>query len=153
MLVNKWLYQHKEISSLDDILKIEPNAIGFIYKITNRGLNKDHDKFYIGKKALEHHRKTKITKKEKLTTGTRKKSKRISKDSGWLDYYGSSLELKADIKKYGVKNFKREILTFCTSKKELSYRELEMQVKLDVLVENSYNGNVAGKFYRKDLNI
>jgi hypothetical protein len=51
----------------------------------------------------------------------------------------------------GEECFKREILVLCKNKKQLSYYEVYWQMKLDVLAIDSYNENIAGKFYRKDL--
>jgi hypothetical protein len=39
----------------------------------------------------------------------------------------------------------------CPTKKQLTYAELFYQIQYNVLVVDSYNDNILGKFYRKDL--
>ena len=135
----------KKINTIEDFPNHE-EIIGFIYKITNLKTGK----FYIGKKSLCTRRKTRISKKEKLQTGTRKVFKQVVKESDWKTYYGSSLDLKADVAKLGPENFKREILELCCTKKYLNYCEFLHQVKYDVLKADTYNGNILGRYYRKD---
>ena len=60
-------------------------------------------------------------------------------------------ELIADIKLLGVEKFRREIIYLAKGKKQLTYLELKAQFEHDVLEINSYNDNIAGKFFRKDL--
>lgn len=140
-----WIYNKKIIDSID---KMPNGTFGFIYKITN---TKD-GRFYIGKKQIISSRKTKISKREKAVTQTRKKFKRVEKESNWLVYNGSCKELNDDIKKIGIQNFKREILMFCCSKKYLTFCELEYQIKHDVLRnDNSYNANILARYFRKDM--
>jgi group I intron endonuclease len=55
-------------------------------------------------------------------------------------YLGSGSALKAAIKKYGRKNFGKEILEVCQSKDELKTKELEWLDKLNAIKDkNSYN--------------
>jgi len=125
-------------------------SFGFIYKITNL----ETGKFYIGKKAFWHNKKKKLTKKElaEQTGPGRKPTTKIEVvDSGWRDYWGSSKELLTDIKALGKDKFKREVLELCSNKKELTYSEVYHQMVNHVLTTNSYNDNILGKFYRKDL--
>src|SRR5690349_17117692 len=82
---------------------------GFIYLITNLTNNK----LYVGKKTFLHKTKKRISKRVIKQTKTRKRVQRGTKDSGWLKYWGSSLELKEDILRLGEENFKKEILIFC----------------------------------------
>lgn len=142
----KWIYKGKVINCLEDIEGYQ-DIIGFVYCITRT----DTNKIYIGKKILHTSRKTRISKKEKLETGTRKIFKKVIKESDWQKYWGSSLELKTDMKIVPKELFEREILAFCYSKKQLSYCELEYQVIYDVLRDNSYNANILSRFFRKDL--
>lgn len=67
-------------------------------------------------------------------------------ESKWQDYYSSSSELKADVKKLGKAAFKREILCFCYSKNELNYREAKYQFVCGVLEDK--NG-----WYNKWINV
>ena len=91
----------------------------------------------------------KLTKKEKLLPeNKRKRFKRVIKETDWITYWGSSDELKQDIEKLGIENFKREILCFCSTKMNLSYYEVHYQFKYDVLFNDSYNKNILGKFYK-----
>lgn len=144
--MNHWTYKGKTITCLDDIVNHE-EIIGFIYRITNL----TDGRIYIGKKVLRNSRKTRISKKEKTITPSRKVFKRVVKESDWLHYYGSCLPLKADIKEFGENNFKREILEFSCSKKYLTFSEIEHQIKNDVLKTNSYNGNILSRYFSKDM--
>lgn len=124
--------------------------VGFVYKITN----KTNGKFYIGKKVFWNNRKTKLTKKEiaeQTGPGRKPTHKVVTKESDWLTYWGSNKDLLADIQELGMDNFERKILTLCKSKKELTYYELHYQCKEEVLLTDSYNDNILGKFYRRDL--
>jgi hypothetical protein len=144
--VNSWTYKGKIVTSLEDF-KNPDKVVGFVYKITNL----IDGKFYIGKKSVFHSKKTRISKKEKTATGTRKRFKKVVKESDWNDYYGSCKELHEDIKVHGKSYFSREIITVCYSKKYLNFHELELQIVNQVLKVNSYNGNILGRYYRKDM--
>lgn len=137
---------NKVITKLEDIPNNE-HVIGFVYKITHIGTGK----FYIGKKSLFASRKTAISKKEKATTGTRKRTKTVVKQSNWLSYFGSCKELSEEVLRNGAHNYKREILELCCTKKYLNYCELAHQVKNDVLTSNSYNGNILGRYFARDM--
>jgi hypothetical protein len=132
------------------------NEFGFIYKITilpSKEVPKElWGKIYIGKKQFTFSVKRKITKKVKKETGTRKRVERVKKDSNWLDYWGSSKELLADISKYGKDNFMREVICFCKSKQELSYYEVVHQIDNNVLLIDSYNKWISCKIYKHLLN-
>jgi hypothetical protein len=142
-----WYYRTNkaitDIKQLPDSDQLE----GFVYKITNIITGK----FYIGKKSLWSVRKKRISLKEKKSTGTRKTFQTVTKESDWKKYYGSSKDLKDDVKRLGETAFKREILEVSKSKKYLSYAEFAWQVKLDVLRTNSYNGNILGRWFNKDM--
>lgn len=136
-----WIYKNKKLD------KVPIDAYGFTYIITDKD-----NKIYVGKKALLHKSKTKLSKKAKLLPEN--KGKRIirgTKDSGWKKYFGSSKELQTQVKLLGEKNFKREILEFATSKSDLALKEIEAQVKYNVLRINSYNLWIACRIYRKHL--
>ena len=142
MVENCWIYN-------GECLKVEPEGYyGYSYLITDI-LNK---KVYVGKKAFTHKKKTKLSKKAKLLPEN--KGKRVikgTKDSGWLKYFGSSKELNEQVKLLGEKNFKREILEFATSKSDLTLKEIEAQVKYNVLRVNSYNNWIGGRVYKRYL--
>ncbi len=143
-----WLFLKKQIESID---QFPENSFGFIYKITQV----DTNKVYIGKKSLYHNKKHKLTKKQlaeqPVTRGRKSTHEIIQSESDWKTYYGSSKELIADIKQFGKEKFRREIIYIAKSKKHLTYLELKAQFEYDVLEINSYNDNILGKFFRKDL--
>jgi hypothetical protein len=148
-----WYFKGSQVKSIEDIPE---GAIGFIYKITNNITGK----FYIGKKSLYSNRKKKISNREKKKLGMVNKDgsatdatrvKTVTKESNWFKYYGSSKELKEDIDKEGQVNFHREILEYCCTKKYMTYSEVAHQIKQDVLTNNSYNGNILGRYYRRDM--
>ena len=147
--MNNWLYSidgfKMELS--DDFTT---DSFGFIYKITNL----ETGKFYIGKKAFIHSKKKKLTKKEKAEQsgpGRKPTSKVVQVESDWKKYWGSSKELLSDVKLLGEDKFERLIISTCPNKKHLTYSELFYQIHYNVLVVDSYNDNILGKFFRKDL--
>ena len=147
--MNNWLYSvdgfKMELS--DDFTT---DSFGFIYKITNLETNK----FYIGKKVFIHNKKKKLTKKElaeQSGPGRKPTTKVVQAESDWKAYWGSSKDLLADVKLLGEDKFEKLILTTCSSKKSLTYYELFYQVHYNVLKVESYNDNILGKFFRKDL--
>jgi hypothetical protein len=139
-----WTFKGKPVHDLDSMPK---DVVGFVYKIVNLKTGK----FYIGKKSVISKRKTRIGKREKTKTKTRKTFKIVVKESNWKTYTGSSKELNEDIKKLGEKAFSKHIVEYCFNKKYLNFAELSHQIKEDVLKVDSYNGNILGKFYRKDM--
>ena len=143
-----WLYKNKVINSIEDL---PINTFGFIYKI----INKETNKFYIGKKQLMSNTNVKLGKKELAALppqrGKKPTKKLVTKESNWQEYWGSNKFLLEDIKQLGQDKFQREILVICPNKKLLTYWELAMQCKLDVLQADCYNDNLLGKFYRKDF--
>ena len=147
---NWFWYENMGIKEFKSIEDFPENSFGFVYKITNIITNK----FYIGKKSLYHNVKKKLTKAELAEqTGPGRKSttKTIQKESDWLNYWGSNKELSNDIKTSNNLAFQREILKIVKTKKELTYWEVNYQCSYDVLLINSYNDNILGKFFRKDL--
>lgn len=117
---------------------------GFIYKITN----KENGFIYIGKKAFIHNKKTKISKKIKKATGTRKRIEKTQVDSDWKNYFGSSSYLLDDLEKNNY-NCTREILKLCKDKTSLSFWEVVYLIEYDVLFrDDCYNGHIGGKYYK-----
>jgi len=83
-----WTYQNTLIETLPE------DCVGFVYLITNNISGRK----YIGKKLAKFAKTT--YKVVKLKNGTKKKKKIRSKvDSDWQEYYGSNLELNADVLK------------------------------------------------------
>ncbi len=125
----------------------EPFA--YIYLITNL----IDGRIYVGKKQINFTKKKKLSKKaKKLPENKGKRISKVSVDGGWDKYWGSCQELKEDIKKLGLHNFKKDILQTVYNKSEASYYELVWQIRLEVLLKNSYNGWVKATVYRKHLN-
>ena len=128
-----WTYQNNVIEELPE------DCVGFVYEITNLTTNRK----YIGKKLAKFSR----TKYKTITlkNGTKKKKKIKSKiDSDWMEYYGSSIELNADVELLGKENFSREILFLCKSKAECSYIEAREQFTRRVLESmDYYNGQIS----------
>lgn len=132
-----WLYEGKLFSSED----IDGHA-GFVYEITDT-LN---GKKYIGKKKLS------ATRTLKPLKGQKRKRKVVS-ESDWMDYYGSSEEVKALVEEFGADRFSRKILRLCKTTAEMSYYEMKEQVENDVLLkpDEYYNAFVGGKIHRNHL--
>ena len=132
-----WTYKGTQITQLPD------DCVGFVYLITNIATGRK----YIGKKLAKFSKTTYQT--VKLKNGTKKKKKIRSKvDSDWLDYFGSSLELNKDIEHLGKENFTREILYYCISKAECSYKEAKLQFEYKVLESTDYyNGQIAVRIH------
>ena len=145
--MTNWLHGSQDYTTIE---QFPEGCVGFVYKITNL----ENDKFYIGKKILHHTHTKKLTIKEKEAwnkPGKIPAKRKEIKESDWSKYYGSSKPLLADLRLYGPPNFTREILEFCFSKKQLSYYEVYYQMKFEVLSTDSYNENIRGKYFRKDV--
>ena len=137
-----WTYKGEIVTDIDS------SYVGFIYVITNM---LDGRKYYGKKKST--FRKTSI-KTVTLKNGTKKKKKiRTDVPSDWIDYYGSSEELKKDVEKLGKENFTREILRYCLSLSELSYYESKIQYATDCLLhpDQYYNCWISSRCRRDHL--
>jgi hypothetical protein len=144
-----WLYNNKEIKSLEDI---PTGTYGFIYVVTHVSTGKK----YLGKKSLFHQLNKKLGKKElaqlPVTRGRTKTTKLIIKESDWQTYYGSEEFIKQQIKEGKQEEFTREIIHFVTNKKQLTYFECKYQFLHNVLESEEWlNNNILGKFYKKDF--
>ena len=144
-----WLYNDKEVSSLEDF---PADTYGFIYQVTHvpSGFS------YIGKKVLHHNVKKKLTKKqlaEQTGRGRKSTTEVIQKESDWKTYYGSAKPILELLKEKKHDEFDRKILQFVNSKKLLTYYECKYLFKYGVLEYSSlyFNDNILGKFYRKDF--
>ena len=128
-----WTYQGQVVNELPE------SCVGFVYNITNTVTGRQ----YIGKKLAKFSKTTYKT--VKLKNGTKKKKKIRGKiESDWQTYYGSSVELSADIAQLGVDKFTREILHYCNSKAQTSYVEAREQFDRKVLESNDYyNGQIS----------
>ena len=119
---------------------------GFVYNITNL----QNQRQYIGRKYFWQKRKPRS--KDQTT-----KRRRVTTESNWRDYYGSSPELKDDVKKFGKDAFRRDILSLHKTPGRVNYEETRQLFSNNVLTESLtdgtpafYNANVLGRYYRKD---
>jgi hypothetical protein len=133
---NPWVFEGIPFLSenIDD-------KFGFVYLITNIQNNRK----YIGRKYFWQFRTP------------RGKKRKVKSESDWKNYYGSCPELKEDIDKLGRENFSRTILSLHKTKGKTNFGETSQLFKNDVLTESLdngepafYNGNILGRFYRKD---
>jgi hypothetical protein len=144
-----WLYQNKEVLSLEDLPQ---DTYGFIYIVTHSPSGKS----YIGKKSLFHNVKKKLTKKqlaEQTGRGRKPTTEVIQKESDWKTYYGSAKPILDLIKEGKQEEFTREILQLVPNKKLLTYYECKYLFMLGVIEQQDgyFNDNILGKFYRKDF--
>lgn len=140
--------KNKQYNNIEDF----ENAFGFIYRIEHI----ETGKFYIGKKQLITNRKKKLGKKElaliEIKPGRRPTSKIVTAESDWREYWGSSKELTAEIKKQGLDKFKRVIIQLAYNSKQLTYFETQYQFSYNVLQrDDCWNNSVLGKFHRRDF--
>ena len=133
---NPWLYEGKPFTS-NDI----GDFFGFVYCITNI----QSGKRYIGRKYFQQKRKPRGGKR------------RVTSESDWKKYYGSSSELSADRKLLGNAAFKREILSLHTRLGDVNFEETKQLFLHNVLTETLdgktplyYNSNILGRYMRKD---
>ena len=136
-----WFYNNQVVDSLPD------DCVGFVYLITNLTNNR----MYVGKKLSKFSKTT--YRVVKLKNGTKKRKKIRSKiESDWQTYYGSSVELLADIAQLGADNFKREILHYCNAKAVCSYIEAKEQFDRKVLESTDYyNGIISIKVHKNHI--
>lgn len=134
-----WLHENKEVTSIEEMPE---GTFGYVYQVTHipTGLK------YIGKKQLISNRTLPPLKGEK-------RKRKIQKESDWKTYYGSQAEIKTLVKESKDKSeFKREILQYCKTKKQLTYFEIKWQFVLGVIeTEEWINNNIQGRFFGKDL--
>ena len=128
---NPWTYKGTAFTS-DDI----DSFFGFVYRITNIQTGKQ----YIGRKYFTSSRKPRGGKR-KVTT-----------ESDWKCYYGSSKELKQDVKELGRSVFRREIISLHRTKGWVNYEETRQLFLNNVLSEdeNYYNSNILGRYMKKN---
>ena len=136
LYANPWTYEGTAFTSADI-----NDFFGFVYRITNLQTSRQ----YIGRKYFWQKRKP------------RGGGRRVTSDSDWRKYYGSSPELKEDIVKFGTGIFRREILSLHTTAGRVNYAETQQLFVNNVLTESLtdgtpayYNSNILGRYYRKD---
>ena len=116
---NPWFYNGIPFTS-DDI----GDYYGFVYRITNLCSGKQ----YIGRKYFVQKRKPK--------GGKRK----VTSESDWKKYFGSSEELKRDIRDLGKENFRREIISLHKTLGKVNYEETRQLFLNNVLMESLADG-------------
>ncbi len=133
---NPWIYKGNPFTS-DDI----GDYYGFVYRITNTTTQKS----YIGRKYFVQKRKPRGSKR------------RVTSESDWKKYYGSSDDLKQDIRRDGKDSFRREIISLHTTLGKVNYEETRQLFLNNVLTEalddgtpKYYNSNILGRYMRKD---
>ena len=133
---NPWYYKGTAFTS-DDI----GDFFGYVYRITNIKSGKQ----YIGRKYFYQKRKPKGGKR------------RVTSESDWKRYYGSSDELKRDVKEFGRDKFRREIISLHKTLGKVNYEETKQLFLNNVLMESLddgspmyYNSNILGRYMKKD---
>ena len=133
---NPWTYQGTTFTS-NDI----NDFFGYVYCITNLQSGKK----YIGRKYFTQRRKPRGGKR------------RVTSESDWKKYYGSSPELKSDVKRLGKENFRREIISLHETLGKVNYEETKQLFLHNVLIESLdngepayYNSNILGRYMKKD---
>ena len=134
--------------------QLPEGTYGFIYLC----IHKPTGKSYIGKKALYHNIKKKLTKKELAEQngpGRKSTTKVVQKESDWKTYYGSAKPILELIKQGKQEEFQRKILCIVPNKKLLTYFECKYLFTYEVLEnpEDWFNDNILGKFYTKDFDL
>ena len=133
---NPWIYEGEPFTT-DDI----GDQFGFIYRITNI----QNGRQYIGRKYFTQRRKPRGGKR------------RVTSESDWKKYYGSSPELKSDVKRLGKENFRREIISLHETLGKVNYEETKQLFLNNVLMESLdngepayYNSNILGRYMKKN---
>ncbi len=133
---NAWTYKGTAFTS-----EHIGDFFGYVYRITNLQTGKQ----YIGRKYFTQRRKPRGGKR------------RVTSESDWKKYYGSSPELKQDVKEFGRNTFRREIISLHATPGKVNYEETRQLFLNNVLTEALdngepafYNSNVLGRYFRKD---
>ena len=133
---NPWTYEGTTFTTGDI-----NDFFGYVYRITNL----QNGRKYIGRKYFTQRRKPRGAKR------------RVSSESDWKAYYGSSKELTEDRKCLGNNCFKREIISLHTTKGQVNFEETKQLFLHNVLTETVdgknplyYNSNILGRYMRKD---
>ena len=115
---------------------------GFVYCITRN----DTQRKYIGKKQIHSYRRKKVK--------GRKNRKKVITEAKWREYTGSCDDLNKEVETLGKDKFTFEVLKLCKTKGELTYSEVEYQIKRDVLTslledgsKEYYNSNIMSRWF------
>lgn len=153
-----WIYNGNVLTQ--DMIPI--GTIGFTYLIVC--IDKEHPSYYrryIGKKLMSTTRNVKKNKTELREQGLDKPNKRtkqprvrglkktVIKESDWMNYNSSNTEVKALIDEK-PESFKKIIIHFCKSNRELTYYEAKLLFNNSAIEDEKYwNDNILGTFYKK----
>jgi hypothetical protein len=141
--MSHWFYKGEQIEDVPE------GTFGFIYLITNKLNNKK----YVGRKYVSSTRKKPLTAKQKREG--KKRQTKVTTESDWREYMGSSKPLLEDIAKYGKENFRFEILIFAETKGQTNFLEETAHHKFNVLIDpDFYNDSIGPRRYmgmKKDL--
>ena len=130
----EWEYNGETI---DHLSKTPVNSISFIYKIS---LLDGSNRYYIGRKTM-----TKPIAKSGVNKG------RSTGEYPWRTYCGSSKEL-LKILKEDKPNYRKEILEFCFTKSETTYKETKNIICSGALTDSlSFNYWIKALVYSKNL--
>jgi len=110
---------------------------GFVYRIVNLVDGRE----YIGKKQF-------FSTRRKIIKG-RKNRKKVVTEAKWKSYTSSSKYINEDITKHGKDIFVFTIESLHKTKGSLYYREVEVQVKENVLREKMSDG--TNKYYNRNI--
>ena len=130
-----WYYYNTAAEfNLDDT----EGYFGFVYLITHNPTGRK----YIGKKFFT----------KAATRQIKGKKKKIRKTSDWETYWGSNIELQAEVTKNGEEQYTREILHLCKSRSECSYWEtFEIFSRQALLSDSYYNSWVTCKIHKSHV--
>jgi len=139
--MSNWIYNGIELSE-------PPKGVyGFLYAIYAGG------KIYFGKKTFTYSRTKRLSERARKEANTRKRKVKTVTDSQWRDYYGSCKPLLEWIEQNGKEDVNRIILGFAKTKQDLTYWEMVLLVREEVLFRDDvWNGNVLAKFYKGKIN-
>lgn len=132
-LESHWIYRNEPLN------EVPSNAFGFVYLITSKIDNKK----YVGRKYLTKAKTT--SKRVSLKSGikvTKKKKSRVESD--WRVYTGSCKPLNESIERLGKENFTFEILCFCETKGQTNFAECWIQMKLNVIIDETFYNDAIG---------
>jgi len=139
MSVIPWVFMGKEFNQDD----VNDDMYSFVYIITN----KVNGRKYVGKKVL-------FSKRTLPPLKGKSRKRIVIKPSDWIKYWGSCKTLVADMEKYGIESFTREIIGLYPDKREANYAELRFQIMhnvLDAVDEKGervwYNENIDRIYY------
>jgi hypothetical protein len=161
-----WKFEENTIGSIPD------DSCGFIYLIEVESTEYCNKRFYIGKKLFETSSNRNVGIKElkllkeadktnwrnglnyrKLKDGKMQYYRKGKKET-WQDYNGSCKDESYKRKVSEGRVVSKTILQFVGNKKMLQYYEDKYMMCNNVLQdENFYNGNIRGRYFKKDFEI